>query len=61
MLVEFGQIRPQVTDVLHLLHQDLVKTVYVVLNIGLRLLNVLQKAHVLLDDIDDVINVLPVL
>ena len=61
MLVEFGQIRPQVADVLHLLHQDLVKIVYVVLNIGLGLLNVLQKAHVLLDYIDDVINVLPVL
>ena len=60
VLVEAGELSPQREDVLHLLKQDGVELVDVLLDVALRLLHVLQQTHVLLDDVHDVVDVLSV-
>ena len=59
MLVETCKFRSYREDVLHLLHEYSVKLVNVFIDFTVWLLNFLKNAHVLLDNVHDVINVLP--
>ena len=61
MLVEVGQFRPDSQDAFHLFHEDAIELVDVLFNVALRLLHSLQDAHVLLDDVHDVVYMLAVI
>jgi len=61
VLVKIGQFRPQRQDVLHFAHQDAVEFIDILLDVALGLLDVLKDAHIRLDDIYHVVDVLSVL
>lgn len=61
MLVKGGQFTPEAEDVLHFAQQNAVQFINVLFYITLRLFNLLENTHILLDDVDNVVNMLSVL
>ena len=60
MGVEVGKLLPHISNHLHLLKQNCIKRVNVHFNVALGFFHILQQGHVLLNNIDDVVNMLPV-
>ena len=58
VLVEACKLGPDLEDVIHLLHQNSIELVDILFNLTVRLLYFLEYAHVLLDNVHDIINVL---
>ena len=61
VLVEAGKFGTKSKNVLHFTHQNAIELANVVFNVALGLFNMLQDAHVLLNDVNDFIDVLPML
>jgi len=61
VLVEVGQFRSEAENLLHFAHQNIVELVNVLFDVALGLFDLLEDAHVLLDYINNVVNVLSVL
>ena len=61
VFVEAGKFGPQAQDVVHFTHQDVIELFDVVFDIALRFFNVLKNAHILLNNVDYVVNMLTVL
>jgi hypothetical protein len=61
VLVEVGQFRSEAEDVLHFTHQNTIQLVDILFDVALGLFDLLEDAHILLDYVNNVVDVLSVL
>jgi hypothetical protein len=61
VLVEVGQFRSEAEDVLHFTHQNAIQLVDILFDVALGLFDLLEDAHILLDYVNNVVDVLSVL